>query len=147
MRTLLLFVCVFVMVSGKAQEDVPPPIETINLVTDKGIQYKFPDNIEQALNKAIGKEERDLHFIRLQTINDSIYTLMVYCLNNPRGETTLTFPLIKITGRFYQYKSKEVPIVFHTDYLFSTPGFAITHSCYMLTFKNKNNKGIILQEE
>lgn len=133
--------------SCKAQEDLPPPIETIELVTDKGIEYKFPENIEQSLNKAIGEEEKNIHIIRFLSVNDSTYTLMVYCLNNAKGETTTTNKLIKKTGRYYQYKNKQIPIIFDTDYLFSTPGFVITHSCYWVTFRFKNDKGIILQQE
>ncbi len=146
-RLIIFTICTFFFCACKAQKGVPPPIEKIELVTHKGIQYKLPDNIELALNKAIEKEENNIHIIRFSTVNDSTYTLMVYCLNNGKGETTTTNQLIKNTGRYYQYKSKQVPIIFDTDYKFSTPSFVITHSCYWITFKFKNNKGIIQQEE
>lgn len=131
----------------KAQKDVPPPIEKIELITDKGIQYKFPDNIESALKKAIGKDEKELHLIWLQTVNDSTYTLTIYSLSDAKNGIMATKKIIKKTERYYQYKNKQIPIILDTDYKFSTPGFVITDGGHWITFKFKNNRSVILQEE
>jgi hypothetical protein len=146
-RLIISTICLCFFYACKAQQDVPPPIEKIELVTDKGIQYKFPDGIESALNKAIEKEENDLHLIWLKTINDSTYTLVMYSLSRAKDGVMSTNKLIKKTGRYYQYKNKQIPIIFDADYAFSTPGFVITDGGYWITFRFKNNKGIILQEE
>lgn len=134
--------------ASKAQKDLPPPIEKIELITDKGIQYKFPDNIESALKKAIGKDEKELHLIRLQTINDSTYTLTIYSLSDAKNGIMATKKIIKKTERYYQYKNKQIPIILDTDYTFSTPGFVITDGGHWIRFRynNRNTQGIILQE-
>lgn len=151
-RLIIFTICVCTFCACKAQKDLPPPIEKIELVTEKGIQYKFPDNIEMVLNEAIKKSEKNLHFIMLETVNDSTYTLMVYCLNNPnKTEKIWTDTIMRKTGRYYLYKSESIPIIFDTDYKFSTPGFVVTHTCYWVTFRFtgnfKENKGLILQQE
>ncbi len=130
----------------KAQKDLPPPIEKIELVTDQGIQYKFPLDIEITLDKVLEKDAKDLHFIRLETINDSTYTLIIYSTSNVK-DGIMSTKIIKKTGRYYRYKNQIVPIILDTDYIFSSPGFTITDGGYWITFRynNRNKKGIILQ--
>lgn len=147
-RLLIIFsICVCCFYACKAQKDLPPSTEKIELITEKGIQYKFPDSIENALNKAIKKE--DSHLIRLETLNDSTYIVVLYSLSSAKDGIMSTSKLIKQTGRYYQYKNERISIIFDTDYKFSTPNFTITDGGHWITFRynNRNNKGLILQEE
>ena len=153
MNKLLIFILSVCSVTAcKAQEDVPPPNEKIEYITNKGIEYKFPYNIEQALNNKISKDEKVSHYIDFSIINDSTYTLVLQCSKNVKKGLESTNLIFKKTGRYYQYKTKEVPIIFDTDYIFSFPGFVFPGYCLRITFVyNKNwrdNKNAhILQEE
>jgi hypothetical protein len=144
---LIIILCLSSFYACNGQEHMHPTIENIKLVTDRGIEYKFHVIIKDALDKVIANTENDIHIIRLQIINDSTFTLIVYCLNKGGGETITTNPLIINTGRFYHYKNLQIPIIFDTDYKFSTPDFVITHSCYRITFKTNDDKTIILHQE
>ena len=148
-RLIIFTICICSICACKAQKDLPPPIEKIELITDKGIQYKFPDKVESVLNRSIEKDKKELHLIWLQTVNDSTYTITIYSLSDTKNGIMSTKKIIKKTERYYQYKDKQIPIILDTDYKFSTPGFVITDGGHWIRFRynNRNAKGIILQEE
>jgi len=130
----------------KAQVDALPKYEKIVLISEEGIQYKFPENVEIALNNAIMVKENESQLLELETVNDSTFILVLYAFSKENNGVLSNNKIVNQTRRYYQYKKERIPIIFDTDYKFSTPGFTFTDDSYWLEFRfnARNDKGLIL---
>lgn len=145
-RTITSIICIFSFSTCKAQQEILPPLEKVELISQKGIQYKFPDNIENTLNNAIKFKENESHLLELETVNDSTFILVLYAFSKNKNGVLSKNKIVNQTRRYYQYKKERIPIIFDTDYKFSNPGFTMTDGGYWLEFRfnARNDKGLIL---
>lgn len=133
----------------KAQSEILPPLEKVELISQKGIQYKFPDNIESTLNNVIKFKENESQLLELETVNDSTFILVLYAFSKDKNGVLAKNKLINQTNRYYQFNKERIPIIFDTDYKFSNPGFTMTDGGYWLEFRfnARNEKGLILHRD